>query len=93
MLYGLPCFTETNLKKQGLLPLTFNNPDDYAKVRPDDRVSLLGLTSLAPGSKVKCVLKHNDGSVDEVVLDHTMNEAQIEWFKAGSALNHMAQVI
>ena len=81
------------MKKQGLLPLTFNNPDDYTRVRPDDKVSLLGLTSLAPGSKVKCVLKHNDGSVDEIILDHTMNEAQIEWFKAGSALNRMAQVI
>jgi aconitate hydratase len=84
---------ETNLKKQGVLPLTFNNPEDYSKVKPDDKVSLLSLTTLSPGSQVRCVLKHNDGSTEEILLDHTMNEAQIEWFKAGSALNHMSQVL
>uniref|UniRef100_A0A914GVF4 Aconitate hydratase, mitochondrial n=1 Tax=Globodera rostochiensis TaxID=31243 RepID=A0A914GVF4_GLORO len=83
---------ETNLKKQGLLPLTFANASDYDKVRPDDRVSLLGLGGLAPGKPVKCVLKHKDGSADEVELQHTLNEGQIEWFKAGSALNRMKQL-
>ena len=78
---------ETNLKKQGLLPLTFANPADYDLLREDDRVSLLGLTDLAPGSTVRMVIKHADGTVDEAVLTHTFNENQIEWFKAGSALN------
>jgi aconitate hydratase len=78
---------ETNLKKQGMLPLTFANPADYDKVRPDDRVSIVGLGSFAPGKPLKCVLKHSDGSKDEFELNHTFNEQQIEWFKAGSALN------
>jgi len=84
---------ETNLKKQGLLPLTFANTADYEKVRPDDRVSLVGLKNLAPGGQVKCVLKHKDGSKDEIQLNHTLNEPQIEWFKAGSALNRMKEVL
>jgi len=78
---------ETNLKKQGLLPLTFANPADYDLLREDDRVSLLGLADLAPGSAVRLVIKHADGSVDEATLVHTFNENQVEWFKAGSALN------
>ncbi len=78
---------ETNLKKQGLLPLTFANPADYDLIREDDRVSLLGLADLAPGSTVRMVIQHADGSVDEATLVHTFNENQIEWFKAGSALN------
>jgi len=80
---------ETNLKKQGLLPLTFSNPADYDKVRPDDRISLVGLKDLAPGKPVKCALKHKDGTKEEISLLHTYNDAQINWFKAGSALNHM----
>lgn len=83
---------ETNLKKQGLLPLTFANPSDYDKVQPDDKISLLGLNDLAPGKPVKTVLKHANGSQDEILLNHTMNESQIEWFRAGSALNRMAEV-
>jgi aconitate hydratase len=78
---------ETNLKKQGLLPLTFADPADYDLLREDDRVSLLGLADLAPGTTVRMVIKHADGSVDEATLVHTFNENQIEWFKAGSALN------
>ncbi|KAH7724492.1 aconitate hydratase [Aphelenchoides avenae] len=84
---------ETNLKKQGMLPLTFADPTDYDKVRPDDRVSLVGLKDLAPGKPVKCILKHKDGSKDELLLNQTLNEGQIEWFKAGSALNRMKQVL
>jgi aconitate hydratase len=84
---------ETNLKKQGVLPLTFANAADYDKVQPSDRISLVGLKELAPEKPVKCVLKHADGSTDEFMLNHTMNEGQIEWFKAGSALNRMAEVI
>ena len=78
---------ETNLKKQGLLPLTFSLESDYDKVRPDDKLSLLGLKELSPGNNVCCLLKHSDGSSDEIQLVHTMNAAQIQWFRAGSALN------
>uniref|UniRef100_A0A915CLY9 Aconitate hydratase, mitochondrial n=1 Tax=Ditylenchus dipsaci TaxID=166011 RepID=A0A915CLY9_9BILA len=84
---------ETNLKKQGMLPLTFSDPADYDKVQPGDRVSLVGLKDLAPEKPVKCVLKHKDGSVEEIMLNHTFNKPQIEWFKAGSALNRMKQVM
>jgi 3-isopropylmalate dehydratase small subunit len=81
---------ETNLKKQGMLPLTFADPADYEKVREDDRISILGLTSFAPGVPLKMVLKHADGTVDECLLNHSFNENQIGWFKAGSALNLIA---
>ncbi|KAK7792100.1 hypothetical protein R5R35_010399 [Gryllus longicercus] len=83
---------ETNLKKQGLLPLTFANPADYDKIQPTDKISLLGLKDLAPGKPVKAEIKHSDGKVDAITLNHTMNEQQIEWFRAGSALNRMKQV-
>ena len=82
---------ETNLKKQGILPLTFVNPLDYGKILEDDRVTLTGLKKLTPGSQVKMVVKHKDGSKDEILLNHTMNKSQIEWFKAGSALNLIAR--
>ena len=81
---------ETNLKKQGMLPLTFDNASDYAKIMEDDKLSLLGLADLAPGTQVKLVITHADGSTDEAMLNHTFNENQIEWFKAGSALNLIA---
>jgi len=78
---------ETNLKKQGLLPLTFANPADYEKVQESDRVSVLGLASLAPGKDLTVVLHHTDGKRDEIAVRHTFNAEQIGWFKAGSALN------
>ncbi|MBI5472864.1 MAG: aconitate hydratase [Ignavibacteriae bacterium] len=78
---------ETNLKKQGMLPLTFANGADYDKVQEFDKVSLTGLNSIAPGVSLRMILKHADGTVDEVMLNHTLNENQIQWFKAGSALN------
>ncbi len=81
---------ETNLKKQGMLPLTFNNPSDYDKVREDDRISIVGLHSLAPGRQLQMILKHADGTIDECLLNHTMNDNQIAWFRAGSALNLIA---
>lgn len=81
---------ETNLKKQGMLPLTFANPADYERVREDDRVSILGLASIMPGSPVRMRLKHADGTEEEFPLNHTFNENQIGWFKAGSALNLIA---
>jgi len=78
------------LKKQGMLPLTFENPADYDKVRPDDKLSLLGCNELTPGVPLVCRLKHSDGTVDEFNLCHTCNAGQVAWFKAGSALNKMA---
>lgn len=82
---------ETNLKKQGMLALTFANKDDYDKIREDDKVSLIGLKELAPGSKVIVKLVHSDGSIDEFLAEHTYNEVQIAWFKAGSALNYFKE--
>ena len=82
---------ETNLKKQGMLPLTFVNPSDYDRIQEDDRVSVVGLTNLTPHKQLKLVINHKDGSKDEALLNHTMNETQIKWFKAGSALNLIAK--
>ncbi len=76
---------ETNLKKQGMLPLTFANPLDYDKIREDDLVDLTHLIKV--NEPVKMILNHSDGTKEEILLNHTMNESQIEWFKAGSALN------
>lgn len=81
---------ETNLKKQGMLPLTFANPADYDKVREADRVSLFGLTTFAPGVSLRMVLNHADGTSDECMLNHSFNQNQIQWFVAGSALNLIA---
>jgi aconitate hydratase len=78
---------ETNLKKQGMLGLTFDNKDDYDKVQEDDRIDILGLTEFAPGKQLTVVLHHKDGSTDTFPVNHTYNEQQIEWFKAGAALN------
>lgn len=78
---------ETNLKKQGMLALTFANPADYDKVQEDDSIDILGLTSFAPGVPLTIRLTHADGSVDEFPVNHTYNQGQIEWFKAGAALN------
>jgi aconitate hydratase len=78
---------ESNLKKQGILPLTFADRADYDKVREDDRVSIVGLKDLAPGKDVTAVFHHADGSQDRATLRHTLNAEQIAWFRAGSALN------
>jgi len=78
---------ETNLKKQGLLGLTFENPTDYDKIREDDTFDLIGLKEFKPGSKFELIVKHADGSTQKIIANHTYNELQIEWFKAGSALN------
>lgn len=103
---------ETNLKKQGMLPLTFANAADYdlvslnsqqrflitqltlvslPKVQPHSKISLLGLEKLAPGKQVDCEIK-TDGKVSKIKLNHSFNEQQIDWFKAGSALNRMKQI-
>ncbi|MFQ5444359.1 MAG: aconitase family protein, partial [Nitrospinales bacterium] len=78
---------EANLKKQGVLPLTFTNKDDYDKIQETDRLDLEGLDKLAPGSLVTLTVKHEDGSTDSISLSHTLNEKEINWFRAGSALN------
>ncbi|MCX6216282.1 aconitate hydratase [Spirosoma sp.] len=78
---------ETNLKKQGMLALTFANPADYDKIQEDDSIEINGLTEFAPGRPLEVVLHHADGSTDAFPVNHTYNEGQIEWFKAGAALN------
>lgn len=78
---------ETNLKKQGMLALTFANPSDYDLIQEDDSIDILGLTEFAPGKPLQVVLNHADGSSHSITVNHTYNEGQIEWFKAGSALN------
>ena len=78
---------ETNLKKQGMLGITFADPADYDKVQEDDTIDIQGLTSFAPGKQLTVVLHHKDGSSDSFAVNHTYNAQQIEWFKAGGALN------
>jgi len=78
---------ETNLKKQGMLGITFADPADYDKVQEDDSIDIKGLTSFAPGQQLTVVLHHKDGSADSFAVNHTYNAQQIEWFKAGGALN------
>jgi aconitate hydratase len=78
---------ETNLKKQGLLALTFSDPADYERVRAGDRVSLIGLAAMTPGVPVECRLHHADGVVERIALEHTCTAGQLRWFHAGSALN------
>jgi aconitate hydratase len=78
---------ETNLKKQGMLALTFANESDYDKVQEDDAIDIIDLKDFAPGKSLSLVLNHVDGSKDQIKANHTYNENQIEWFKAGSALN------
>lgn len=78
---------ETNLKKQGMLALTFANKEDYNRIQEDDTISVIGLTDFTPGKPLTLLLKHSDGSMESIQANHTYNAAQIEWFKAGSALN------
>ncbi len=78
---------ETNLKKQGMLGLTFANKDDYNKIQENDTIDIIGLTEFAPGKPLTLVLHHADGTSEEILANHTYNAQQIEWFKAGGALN------
>lgn len=78
---------ETNLKKQGMLALTFMNPKDYDKIQEDDTFDIIGLKDFTPGIPLIIIANHADGSKDHILANHTYNEGQIEWFKAGSALN------
>ncbi len=81
---------ETNLKKQGVLPLTFADPADYDKIREDDRLDIVGLAALAPGQPLSIGIRHANGTVDTIRANHSMSEPQIAWFRAGSSLNAMA---
>ena len=78
---------ESNLKKQGLLALTFQDSADYDKMREDDRISLVGLADMAPGKPVDCIITHSDGTSETLQLNHSFGESQLEWFRRGSALN------
>ena len=75
------------MKKQGILALTFSNPDDYEKIQEDDKINLVELNTIAPQQPVKCIITHSNGNKEEIMLNHSYNQSQIEWFKAGSALN------
>ncbi len=83
---------ETNLKKQGMLALTFANPADYDRIQEDDTIDILGLTDFKPGTPLTLQLTHKDGSTIQFHVNHTFNQQQIEWFKAGSALNRMKEL-
>ncbi len=78
---------ETNLKKQGVLALTFANPNDYDKIRETDRISIVGLADMEPGKQLHGFIHHEDGTKEEILLNHSYNKFQIKWFQAGSALN------
>ena len=78
---------ETNLKKQGMLALTFANESDYEKILEDDTISIIDLESFAPDKQLTLQLDHADGTSETILANHSYNNAQIEWFKAGSALN------
>ncbi len=82
---------ETNLKKQGMLPLTFANPADYDKIKEDDIFDLIGLDTFEPGKQLKLIVYHKDSSMEDIMLNHTISASQFEWFKAGCALNLIAQ--
>ena len=82
---------ETNLKKQGILALTFNNKADYDKILEDDKFNIIGVQNFEEGKNLKLEIIHKDNSIDTIELNHTYNKNQIEWFKAGSALNLIAE--
>ncbi len=84
---GFARIHETNLKKQGILALTFSNSNDYEKIQEDDRIHLKDLSKFSEGTKITCVINHKDGKSEEISLNHSYTNSQIEWFKAGSAMN------
>jgi aconitate hydratase len=78
---------ETNLKKQGVLTLTFSNKEEYYKIMEDDKIDIVGLKDFAPGKQLTILLNHSDGKKEQITANHSYNETQIAWFRAGSALN------
>jgi aconitate hydratase len=83
---------ETNLKKQGVLALTFDDVSDYLKIFEDDKFTISGLETFTPGKPLTLIIHHNDGNTEEIRVNHSYSDLQIEWFKAGSALNYMKRV-
>ena len=81
---------ETNLKKQGILALTFENPDDYDRLQQGDKISLVGLNALAPGKSVKCIIRHENNETEEISLTHSYNDLQLEWFSGRLGTQHAA---
>jgi aconitate hydratase len=81
---------ETNLKKQGVLALTFDNTSDYKLIKEDDEFEITDLIQFSPGKNLTILVSHEDGSKDKIICNHSYNEAQINWFKSGSALNLLA---
>ena len=82
---------ETNLKKQGMLALTFADKSDYDRIREDDRLTVSGLQTFTPGVPLTVTLHHADGTTESFAAEHSYNALQIEWFKAGSALNYLTK--
>jgi aconitate hydratase len=82
---------ETNLKKQGVLALTFSRPEDYLLIREDDMIDIKGLEKFRPGEPLTVTLRHGNNTTDELKVNHSYNELQIEWFRAGSALNTIVE--
>ena len=78
---------ETNLKKQGVLALTFDNPEDYNKIHEDDLISINQLNEISPGKPVECNILHTNETSEKIILNHSFNDSQTEWFRAGSAMN------
>ncbi|MEI8347125.1 MAG: aconitate hydratase, partial [Pseudomonadota bacterium] len=82
---------ESNLKKQGMLALTFAQPKDYDRIKADDKLSVMGLKEFSPGKQLSLLIVHTDGGREEIMLNHTYNNQQIQWYRAGGALNIIAQ--
>ncbi len=80
---------ETNLKKQGIMALTFDNTEDYEKIHEDDKISINSLGDISPGKSVDCTIEHADKTSEKIILNHSYNDLQIEWFRAGSAMNFL----
>jgi aconitate hydratase len=80
---------ETNLKKQGVMALAFDNPEDYEKIHEDDKISINSLSDISPGKSVDCTIEHVDKTSEKIILNHSYNDLQIEWFRAGSAMNFL----
>jgi len=80
---------ETNLKKQGVMALAFDNPEDYEKIHEDDKISINSLSDISPGKSVDCTIEHADKTSEKIILNHSYNDLQIEWFRAGSAMNFL----
>ena len=83
---------ETNLKKQGMLGLTFSSDSDYDKIQEDDTFNFVDLEDFAPGKPLTLEIIHSNGTIDSIKLNHTYNDSQIDWFRAGSALNLIKQM-